>query len=276
MDNDLENAHELAFVVVGEAFELHDTAGRYAQATNPARRRELAEKFLDHLYKLETAFQPLRKFGLLFRRITAFADGRCRFGRHLSASAHAAVICVGLDAVTGCMDTCLRNAFPDKWPPQISGEYTMPDTLPRKEDAAPFADAIITRFQEQIANLFPLDDLNELSPRLEQEYARAVAAERQLASRRPIAQQSGSAAKNGSRGRPNKTAGLARFANTRRKRKPPMTWPEIHVEYIAKHPDAKNDNGEPLTEVNIRDAWRRAFGSKSKKTTKRKHGRNSQ
>lgn len=80
----------------------------------------------------------------------------------------------------------------------------------------------------------------------------------------------------GKPGRPNATAGLAKFANTRRGHNPPMKWQDIFLEYMAKHPDATNAEGRPLTMEHIRDACRRPIRAKSKKTPKRKGGRNSQ
>ena len=101
------------------------------------------------------------------------ADGCFKVGNHPSASAHEAAINLGLDVVTECMDALLRYACPDEWPPpRAQGEYAMPDKLPTRKDAAPYAEAITAGFQKHIKD-FPLDDLNELTARLMQEYARA-------------------------------------------------------------------------------------------------------
>ena len=256
----LESAHSLAFLVVGEAFELHFLAGRYAQATSQARRTELAEQFLDHLYALENDFQTLRKAGFLFREMAAYADGRCKIGRHLEASAHSAVASLGLGIVAQCADVMLHRALPDRWPPQTNGEeYSLPDKLPHRQLAAPHAAAVIENFQENLDEVLPLDQLNELSPRLEQEHARLIHASRREESPAP----------KGRSGRRPTTKPLARYANTRRKRKPPVPWSEIVVEYLSEHPEATNANGDPLTDQGVRDAWRREFGDKKPKGRKK-------
>ena len=71
-------------------------------------------------------------------------------------------------------------------------------------------------------------------------------------------------APNGQSGRKKTTGNLASFANVRRKRKPPMTWADILVEYQLKNPEATNSNGEPLTLENVRGAWRREYNKKPK------------
>jgi hypothetical protein len=208
-NSDLANAHELAFWVVGEAFELHFLAGRYAQATNPARRTELAEQFLDHLYALESDFQTLRKARLLFREMAAYADGRCKIGCHLEASAHSAVISLGLGIVAQCADVMLRRVLPDTWPPQTNEEYALPDKLLHRQLAAPHAAAVIENFQENLDEVLPLDQLNELSPRLEQEYASAAVAKKsketiaELASSESQPQAAGAPKDEGDSGAPN-------------------------------------------------------------------------
>jgi hypothetical protein len=263
----LETAHSLAFVVVGEAFELHDLATRYAMATNPARKKELAERFFDHLYELENAFQTLRQARMLFREMAAYADGRCKIGYHLEASAHSAVISLGLTIVSQCGNVMLHCAFPEKWPPQTNGqEYSLPDELPGRQDAAPHADVVIADFQKNLDQMLPLDDLNELAPRLEQEYARLI----------QTLPRDESSAHKGRSGRRPTTKPLARYANTRRKRKPPMPWREIAVEYLSEHPVATNANGKPLTAQGIRDAWRREYADKKPKQRKKPTRKNAQ
>ena len=90
----LENAHNLAFVVVGEAFELLAIVERYKVAKKVTRKKQLAEQFLDHLYELHDAWQTLRQASLLFQKMAAFADGRCKVGQLPAASAHARAVAV--------------------------------------------------------------------------------------------------------------------------------------------------------------------------------------
>ena len=160
--------------MVGETFELLTLAERYKVAKKATRKKELAEQFLDHLYELENAFQSLRQQDKLLEQMAAFADGRCKVGQVPSASAHEAVILVGFDVVTECADEFFRRAFPDEWPPcDPDREYIMPDKLPCRKDVASHVQAIIVRFQKKID--LPLDDLNDVSARLKQEYERLIA-----------------------------------------------------------------------------------------------------
>ncbi len=91
----------------------------------------------------------------------------------------------------------------------------------------------------------------------------------------PPAARAADPARKGRSGRKPATKNLARFANTRRKRKPQMTWVDIHVEWVNAHPGATDVNGKPLTVDHVRDAWRREYGDKKPKPTKKSSRRNS-
>lgn len=81
----------------------------------------------------------------------------------------------------------------------------------------------------------------------------------------------------GRSGRRPTTKPLARFANTRRNRTPPMAWSEIAVEYLSEHPKATtNATGKSLTWNHVRDAWRRYYGDKKPKQRKRPARKNAQ
>jgi hypothetical protein len=64
-------------------------------------------------------------------------------------------------------------------------------------------------------------------------------------------------------GRRPTTRPLAKFADTRRNRKSPMTWKEIAIEYLMLHPDAVDANGNQITGQQVRGAWRRHYQKKS-------------